>query len=145
MEIEIKRFKAEYQKEVKDLIMEGLKKHWGTLAPAYNKDLNDINKTYSDDIFLTAWYEDKIIGTGAAIIRKENAQIVRMSVKSEFRRNGIGYKILNALIDNIKTRNINEIILETTKTWLEVITFYKNYGFEITHKEDDDIYFKLIL
>lgn len=142
MEIEIKKFKKEYQNVVKDLILCGLEEHWGILNSDFNHDLDDISLNYSNDIFLTAWYKKQLIGTGAAKIETEKAEIVRMSVNSKFRRCGVGYKILDSLIDQLKNRSIKKIILETTESWSEVVTFYINYGFEITHRDKGDIYFR---
>jgi hypothetical protein len=34
-----------------------------------------------------------------------------------------------------------EVNLETIETWDDVVSFYLNQGFEITHKYNGDIYF----
>lgn len=140
----INHFDSKYQEQVKSLILSGLEEHWGTLNPNFNSDLNEIANHYKQDIFLIALFGEKIIATGAALlISSSTAKIVRMSVRKKYRRNGIGKAILDALILELREKNISKVILETTRTWTEAISFYTNYGFAVTHYEDEDIYFKL--
>lgn len=145
-EITILPFRPENQVEVKNLILAGLTEHWGVLDPSKNPDLNDIRSTYTDAVFLVAWFQNKIIGTGALIPRsKSTAEIVRMSVAADMRRKGIGRKILHRLCEEAKTAGYQHLVLETTESWDEVIEFYKNFGFHTTHYLDGDVYFALDL
>jgi GNAT superfamily N-acetyltransferase len=71
-----------------------------------------------------------IVGTGALIPKAAlTAEIVRMSVATPVRRQGVATKILQALCDEAIRLCFNHIILETTSTWHAVIAFYKNFGF----------------
>jgi putative acetyltransferase len=143
-EIYILPFQPEDQAEVKNLVLAGLSEHWGTLDPGKNHDLNDIGLTYANAVFLVAWQDKKIIGTGALVPRSnDTAEIVRMSVVTSMRRNGIGRTILQRLCENAKSSGIKRLVLETTDTWKEVIEFYKKFGFQITHYLDGDVYFAL--
>ena len=131
------------QPAVKALILEGLVEHWGFLDESKNPDLENIAKSYANGIFLIAWQDDEIIGTGAFVPRTENrVEIVRMSVKKELRRQGIGREILKELCQRAKQAGYTEAILETTATWQEVIEFYLKNGFGITHYQDGDVYFR---
>ena len=143
-DISILPFQPENQAEVKNLVLTGLTEHWGTLDPSKNPDLNDIGSTYANAVFLVAWQDKKIIGTGALVPRSnDTAEIVRMSVATSMRRNGIGGMILQRLCENAKSKGYKWLILETTDTWHEVIEFYKKFGFQITHYLDGDVYFAL--
>lgn len=142
--IKILPFQPEYQAEVKNLVLTGLTEHWGTLDPSKNPDLDDIGLIYANAVFLVAWQDKKIIGTGALVPRSnDTAEIVRMSVAADMRRNGIGKMILKRLCENAKIRGYKWLVLETTDTWHEVIEFYKKCGFQITHYLDGDVYFAL--
>ena len=144
--IEILPFRHEDQSTVKALILSGLGEHWGKIDPTKNPDLDDIAQTYESDVFLVAWVDGAIVGSGALIHRTEDtAEIVRMSVAKEFRRHGIGRKILEELYDIAIGRGYNKLILETTETWQETIEFYLSFGFRITHHQDGDAYFSLLL
>ncbi len=144
-EIIFKPFEKKYQKETKSLILAGLLEHWGKLDPNKNTDLDNIDVSYSNSFFL-AWHKNKIVGTGALVPRSnEIIEIVRMSVEKMVRRKGIGKMILQKLVEEARSRGFKQVILETTHTWQEVIAFYKDFGFEISHYQDDNIYFSLNL
>lgn len=139
-------FQPENQATVKSLILDGLVEHWGYLDESKNPDLDNIALSYAEATFLVAWLDDEIIGTGAFIPRSESqVEILRMSVKKELRRHGIGQQILSELCEKARQEGYKEVILETTETWQDVISFYLNYGFEITHYEGGDVYFSFDL
>jgi len=144
--ITILPFQPEDQSAVKDLILAGLKEHWGALDLTRNPDLNDIALSYAGSTFLVAWENGKIIATGALVPRANGtAEIVRMSVATGQRRKGIGRMILQRLCEQAKLNGHKQIVLETTETWTEVIEFYQRFGFQITHHLDGDVYFVLDL
>ena len=144
--LKITPFNPENQEAVKNLILQGLGEHWGTVDPTKNPDLKDIAQTYAKDIFLVAWHQDQIIGSGALVQRgPDKAEIVRMSVLKSYRRMGVGQKILDSLCGHAKMRGFKTVILETTETWQEVIQFYRAYGFHITHHKAGDVYFSLAI
>jgi len=139
-------FQPSDQAEVKALILAGLVEHWGVLDPTKNPDLEDIAASYSDATFLVARHEGRIIGSGALVPRNERtAEIVRMSVAAGCRRKGIGRMILKSLVEHARQDGYQRIVLETTETWQEVISFYLNFGFHITYHYDGDVYFILEL
>jgi putative acetyltransferase len=145
-EITILPFQSEYQSEIKKLILAGLAEHWGTLDLTKNPDLHDIGFTYANAVFLVAWQNNKIIGTGAFVPKSnETAEIVRMSVAKDMRRKGVGRKILQRLCEQAKLNGYKCLVLETTETWHEVIEFYKQFGFQETHLLDGEVYFALDL
>ena len=144
--IELKPFHPADQPAAKALILDGLVDHWGVLDESLNPDLDNIATTYADGTFLVAWLDDEIIGTGA--FKPHSAtqvEIVRMSVKKELRRQGIGRQILDELLRRATEAGYEGVILETTETWQDVIDFYLGYGFEITHHQDGDAWFKMKL
>ena len=143
-DITILPFQPEHQSEVKRLVLEGLAEHWGALDLALNSDLNDISAAYAHSVFLVAWQNDRIIGTGALIPRShDTAEIVRMSVVIDMRRKGVGSKILQRLCEQAKQNGYKHLILETTETWHEAIEFYRQFGFQVTHRLDGNVYFSL--
>ena len=145
-DITILPFQSEYQAEAKNLVLAGLAEHWGTLDPTKNQDLNDISSSYANGIFLVAWQNNQIIGTGALLpMSNDTAEIVRMSVVANMRRKGIGKMILQKICERSKIDGYKRLVVETTETWNEVIEFYKQFGFQITHYLDGDVYFALDL
>lgn len=144
--IKILPFQPENQETVRGLILEGLEEHWGYLDESKNPDLEDIGVSYGEATFLVAWLDGEIVGTGAFIPRSERVvEIVRMSVLRELRRQGIGRRILRELCRRAYESGYREAISETTNTWEGVIEFYRQFGFQITHYVEDDVYFGLDL
>lgn len=139
-------FQPEDQAAVKALILSGLQDHWGSLDLTKNPDLNDIAASYRGAVFLVARQHARVIGSGALVPRSpEVGEVVRMSVASELRGQGIGSQILTELLRQARGLGLKRVILETTETWAEVITFYQHHGFQISHYQDGDVYFSLDL
>ncbi len=144
--IVLEPFRPEDQAEARALILAGLAEHWGFLDPTRNPDLDDIAASYADGTFLVARRAGRIVGTGALLPRQDGvAEIVRMSVAGDLRRQGIGRLILQELCRRARQQGFRRVILETTATWHEVIAFYLRYGFHVTHYQDGDVYFALDL
>jgi putative acetyltransferase len=144
--IEIVPFRPQDQDAVRVLILAGLEEHWGYLDGSKNPDLQNIAASYAQGAFLVAWLNGEIVGTGAFRPHSADAvKVVRMSVARHLRRLGIGRQILDGLCKRAVRSGYERVILETTKTWLDVIEFYRAFGFRITHYTDDDVYFVLDL
>jgi putative acetyltransferase len=146
MNLTFAAFTPQDQSEARELILRGLGEHWGWIDPSRNPDLEDIAFSYSQAWFIVVRCGGVLVGTGALVPRSpEEAEIVRMSVDQELRRQGVGRQILDRLVEEARGRGFRRIILETTATWKDVIAFYLAYGFRITHDLDGDVYFVLEL
>ncbi len=144
--VSIVLFRPEYQQDAKALILAGLKEHWGVLDVSKNPDLDDIAASYADGVFLTAWQDGEMVGTGALRPHAdETVEIVRMSIKKEKRRQGIGRAILTELCWQACQLGYKRVILETTATWEEAVAFYRAFGFTATHQTAGDLYFAMDL
>lgn len=144
--IEIKPFNKLYQDRCKEIILLGLEEHWGFLDETLNTDLNDIETNYSNDIFLTAWIDGQLIGTGAAKLQyDQTVEIVRMYVIKEHRSRGVGKQLINTLIAEVQKFGSKKIILETTTEWIDVVHFYLKNGFIKTEIKSEDTLFEKIL
>lgn len=158
--------------QAKQIIIEGLREHWGEAFDLnYNADLIDFEKTYlrnPQNSFFVALLKDKqkeeVIGTGALIPEKEGKvsklrerektaerketkfRIVRMSVRKDYRRKGVGKRILVELLREAKEeRKGSVVVVETTDTWEVAKSFYIRWGFiPIGVKDGDMHFFKLI-
>ena len=146
MRLEIQPFQPEDQNAVKALILEGLVEHWGFLDESKNPDLEDIGDSYQCGLFLVAWLDGEIAGTGAFVPRSmDTVEVMRMSVAKDIRRQGVGRQILSELCSSAQRKGYGSVILETTDTWENTIAFYKAFGFQVTHYKDGDVYFELDL
>ncbi len=139
--LKIRTFQPSDQQTAQQLILAGLAEHWGTLDPTLNPDLDDIAASYAAGTFLVAHIDGELVGTGAIVPENGNGRIVRMSVAEEKRRQGIATVILNHLIQIAQENQYRQIVLETTSTWQDAISFYQRHGFTITHHADGDTHF----
>lgn len=144
--IDIRPFQPEDQLATTQLILDGLVEHWGKLDPTLNPDLNDIASSYRGETFLLAVQGETIVGCGALIEEKEGGEaygrIVRMSVKKDNRRQGIGQHILQQLQIAAQQRQFSKIVLETTQTWHNAVNFYQANGFQIIGSQNGDAHFE---
>jgi ribosomal protein S18 acetylase RimI-like enzyme len=146
MPLLIRDFQPSDQAAARQLILDGLAEHWGKLDPALNRDLDDIGRSYAAGVFLVAYWDGLMAGTGALLPEGDGrGRIVRMSVEQSLRRQGIGRRILDALIQRGRERGYREIVLETTESWADAVGFYRQYGFETTGFIDGDHHFRLNL
>lgn len=60
----------------------------------------------------------------------DEADIMNIVVKKNFRNNGIGYFLLDNLISFARDLNLNVITLEVSEKNLTAISLYKKFGFE---------------
>ena len=140
----IREFQADDQAPAQELILAGLREHWGdAFDPAQNPDLDDIAATYAAGVFLIAFSGVRLVGTGALIPENQTvARILRMSVAADLRRQGLGSQLLQALCDQARERGYSEIILETTSTWEGVKAFYLDFGFSVVGEWGGDTHFE---
>jgi len=60
----------------------------------------------------------------------DTADILNIGIDPDFKRQGYGTALLNHLIEELKKRNIGEILLEVRAGNKSAIQFYKRQGFE---------------
>lgn len=122
------------QEEVRALILRGLAEHWEVVNPDLNPDLVDIRKSYADGRTVVARSDEVIVATGTVIPREPGvAEIVRMSVRKDYRRSGVGSLVVNELVSTARVWGAVKVVLETTAHWRDVTAFYQSNGFSITH------------
>ncbi len=138
----IRPFAASDQSAAKALVQAGLGEHWGWIDHTLNPDLNDIAASYQDGVFLVAERESRLVATGAFLPAGPGVvQIVRMSVRADCRRSGLGRAMLAALLERARNAANTRAVLETTENWGDVIAFYLANDFVITHRVDGEVWF----
>ena len=137
--IEVVDVRPEFDDAVRALILSGLAEHWGTVDPTLNRDLVDMATNYAPGRTLVALDEGRVVGTGTVIPRDaESAEVVRMSVAPEFRRTGVGRRLVDELVEIARGWGMARVVLETSAQWTEVVQFYERCGFTVTHFEEGD-------
>jgi ribosomal-protein-alanine N-acetyltransferase len=80
--------------------------------------------------FLIAKMNDQIVGYVIGVTEKNIGTIVSIAVKKDYRRKGIGKKLLDYIIEYFKLKNISIINLQVRIDNYEAISFYENNGFK---------------
>lgn len=92
----------------------------------YKKEIENKN-----NIYLKSVYKKRITGFIGASIVVDESHIIRIAVKSEYRRKHIGTQLLDNLLKLLNKKKIKKIFLEVRESNLSAITFYKNHNFKI--------------
>ena len=130
--------------EVNDL----LKKHFielRSVSPAGSTHVLDIDGLKDPSIkFWSLWEDNKLIGCGALkFLEKEHGEFKSIRVANEFRKNGIGERIINHLIEEAKKLKITKLSIETGagEFFLPARKLFSKFGFKpcppFAHYKDD--------
>ena len=141
-------FEAHDQVAARQLILNGLGEHFGSIDETRNPDLDNIMENYvaTGGTVIVALLYERIVGTGALITEEPKVgRIVRMSVASAYRRNGIGKTILLYLIYIAHQRGYIQLRLETNNDWYNAINFYKSIGFTPDKETEHNVHMSLLL
>jgi len=65
-----------------------------------------------------------------ALLSEDTADILNIGIDPDFKRQGHGTALLNYLIEELRKRNISEILLEVRAGNKSAIQFYMKQGFE---------------
>jgi ribosomal-protein-alanine N-acetyltransferase len=106
-----------------------------TLPEQYNPSLfNFFYETYPKG-FIVAEMNHKIIGFIIGVqIKPERSKILMLSVFKDYRRQGIGSKLLAEFLTSISNNKIKTVALEVRTDNKKAIKFYQKYGFNIKKK-----------
>jgi ribosomal protein S18 acetylase RimI-like enzyme len=139
----IEEVSEETQEQAKYIVLSGLEESFGFLDDSFNKDLNEIYRIYIDagNLFLIGKLQSEVICTGALIQEEVNiGRIVRMSVLKNYRGRGYARRILEEIEREAFNKGFNKIVLETTSSWNDAISFYKSHGYKEYDRNEFEIH-----
>lgn len=84
----------------------------------------------NNSYFILAKFKDEIIGFAGFKILVDDADIMNIVVKKNFRSKGIGSLLLKNLIDLFRSLSLNSINLEVNESNFVAIELYKKFGFK---------------
>ncbi len=143
--ISFAKITAESRDPARRLILEGFRERFGFIDPTLNPDLADPVSWYSRQglLFLTGSLEGQIVCTGAVTYEEEGtARIERMSVKKEYRRQGLAARMLLALERSAFDMGYRKIVLETNRDWESAVQLYLVNGYAIIGENDERFHFR---
>ena len=74
--------------------------------------------------------DGKLVGYLISMVALDTADILNIGIDSDYKRQGHATALLNHLIEELKKRNISEILLEVRAGNKPAIQFYKKQGFK---------------
>jgi len=114
-----------------------LKKHFielRSVSPEGSAHVLDIDGLKDPSIkFWSLWENNKLIGCGALkFLEKNHGEFKSIRVADEFRKRGIGQRIINHLIEEAKKLNISKLSIETGagNFFLPARNLFSKFGFE---------------
>ena len=127
-----------------------LKKHFielRSVSPAGSTHVLDIDGLKDPSIkFWSLWENNKLIGCGALkFLEKNHGEFKSIRVADEFRKKGIGERIINHLIEEAKKLSISKLSIETGAGdfFLPARNLFSKFGFKscppFAHYKDDPI------
>ena len=135
-EFDVGDFRPTDQAAVRSLILVGLGEHWGNVDETLNPDLDDIGAAYGHGRTVVVRHGSDIVATGTVVPRDPStAEVCRMSVAADHRRVGLGRLVVEELLGTARDWGATAVVLETSTSWNEVVSFYRSCGFAITHHE----------
>ena len=132
----LKKPQAQRQLEGKNIIIENMK-----LSDLDNLDISNFDDFWNIDIlkdeltsetsqFFCAKYENKIVGFAGIKIVLDEADIMNIAVKKDYRRQGIATLLLNHILTVCKEKSIKTINLEVNEDNFSAISLYQKLGFK---------------
>ena len=132
----LKKPQAQRQLEEKNIIIEDMK-----ISDLDNLDISNFDDFWNIDIlkdeltsetsqFFCAKYENKIVGFAGIKIVLDEADIMNIAVKKDYRRQGIATLLLNHILNICKEKNIKTINLEVNEENFSAISLYQKLGFK---------------
>ncbi|NHI93919.1 MAG: GNAT family N-acetyltransferase [Candidatus Lokiarchaeota archaeon] len=109
----------------------------------YIEDLFDINAHYYKEggKFWVIEIDNELIGMGGVKILKYNeAELKKFRISKNFRRLGLGRKILEEAEKVCKELKIIRIKLDTTDRFKEALKMYEKYGYKIFEKKNMNLW-----
>jgi len=144
--VQIRPFTPDDQDAARELILEGLKGHFGYIDYTLNPDLDDISGYYlkKGNTFLVAEIDERLVGTGALVVETAGiGRIVRMSVKKDHRRRGIGRALVKYLLRIAHQRGFHQTLVETNHDWYDAIALYQSHGFTEYHRDEESVHMRI--
>ena len=133
---------------IQKLIAAGLGERFGHYDAARNPDVVNFAEHYASAVVVIARRQREIVGCGALVAERGGrgdlrGRVVRMSVRSDVRRTGVGGAVLAELIGHARRLGYREVVLETTSSWVDAVSFYQRHGFAVVARRDGDTHFRM--
>ena len=109
--------------QIKDILVTDFDDFWN--YSILKDELNSKNSTY----FVVKNKDNEILGFAGIKIILDEAEIMNIVTKKNYRKQGIGNLLLNRIILEAKDKNIKKVNLEVNENNIIAIHLYEKFGF----------------
>ena len=109
--------------QIKDILTTDFDDFWN--YSILKDELNSKNSTY----FVVKNKDNEILGYAGIKIILDEAEIMNIVTKKNYRKQGIGNLLLNRIILEAKDKNIKKVNLEVNENNIIAIHLYEKFGF----------------
>jgi len=105
-------------------------------------DMDDVGSHYFENggMFLVVLNGEQVIGSGALRrLDSETAELKRMWLLEAYHGQGIGYRLINHLLDFARKNGYVRIRLQTSPEQVRALGFYRKIGFYEIPSYNDDV------
>jgi len=81
------------------------------------------------DLFYVAVANDEIVGYVVGAKKSGSGHVISIAIKPEWRRRGVGTRLMEALLNAFKEKGLKDVRLEVATSNKEAIAFYEALGF----------------
>lgn len=124
MDFKINKMSIEDLKSIRDILYSNFDNFW-----SYDV-LEDELESDNSYVIVAKNNENIIVGFAGLKVILDEANIMNIVVKKDFRHHGIGSILLRALINYSKKLNLKTITLEVNKNNLSAIRLYDKFSFD---------------
>lgn len=98
-----------------------------------DSDLLEYRKAFAQGTCIAAYLEEKIVGVVIADVRQWNKTlwVMEFHVHPEYHRRGIGWLMMEEMVEIAKARGMRALVCETQNTNVVAIRFYQAMGFSM--------------
>jgi len=117
IKMKIEKFKIEYYDEVVELWRKA-----GIEMRVFNRN---------PDLFLIGKLHEKVISVVIGAFDGRRGYVHHLAVDPDYQKMGFGKTIMDALIEQFRTKNIQKVHLFIEKSKKSVVKFYSNLGWDV--------------
>ena len=124
MDLKLSKMSIEDLKSIKNVLASDFDNFWS--YDVLEEEL-ECDNSY---VIVAKVYENTIVGFAGLKVILDEADIMNIVVKKDFRHNGIGSILLENLINHSKDLNLKTITLEVNENNLSAIRLYDKFSFD---------------
>ena len=100
---------------------------------------NDIENEF--EVFYCMLDQERVVGTIALKKLDDNiVELKAMYLDKDYRGQGLGRRLINAVIDEAKTRGFKSVVLDSMSKYKDALRLYEKCGFKNTERYNDNVY-----